>query len=445
MFIDFAMPPLRNRAGQSSTIKRFLCATMVGICFLAEASSAQAQDEQETPPDPLDPPASSDFSAGGFFGGGTVPPSLLAPSRLQVGKFALSSQASFGLLYDDNVEADDDERDEDVFLSFSPSVRAQSTFSRHSLGFGASATTSAALKDTTDDVFDWQVGADGRIDLSRRSSINAAVGYSRDVEDDEDVDAEDDDGDTPINNIDASLGYDITGERLSIGVGGTVSRFDIEGDDFEDRDRTSVGLNGRVRYKLTDDLSFSGGPNYRRSAFDEDEADDGESRDANEFGLQAGVGYRATRTIRTRAALGYAAIAFDDSDRDDEESLTGSTGLTWAPGNGTTLSLDASRSLGLAIEDGEDSRISTRGSAALAHRLKIGFRSSLASSLALGVTRLSDLDRTDKDLVASLTYAYRLAENVSFSSSYRYSQRFSDDDDADFFRNVISLGVTVSY
>ena len=87
------------------------------VCLLVLVSPSQAQDEQEQAPDPLDVPDAETFSDGGFFGGGTVPPSLRAPSRLKIGDFALSSQAAFGILYDDNVEADTDERDEDVFLS----------------------------------------------------------------------------------------------------------------------------------------------------------------------------------------------------------------------------------------------------------------------------------------------------------------------------------------
>ncbi|MEZ5935061.1 MAG: outer membrane beta-barrel protein [Alphaproteobacteria bacterium] len=385
------------------------------------------------------------LSQSGYFGGGSVPPSLQPDSRLRIGDFALSAQTAFGMLYDDNVDADDDERDEDVFLTLSPSVRAQSIYARHSLGFGAGATAGTALKDTGDDFFDWRIGADGRIDLSRKSKLSAAVGYTRDVEDDEDIDAEDASGDTPIHNIDASLGYDVSGERVGFGVGGSVSRRDVEGDDFADRDRTAYGLNASVRYKWSEDLSISGGPAYRYSTFDEDVADDGDSRDAEEYSFQIGAGYRASRTISTRAAIGYSILTFEDPDRDNDDSATGSAGLTWAPGNGTTLDLEASRSLGISIADNEDARTTTSGSATLAHSLSLGSRSAITSSLGVSVTHVSDLDRTDKGLVAGLTYGYRLAEHAVFTASYRFSQRDSEDEEADYYRNLLSVGVTVSY
>jgi len=439
-----ALPP-RHVFEALSAERLAACLPVLCVCLLVAMSPAKAEEKREPPVDPLNIPSEPTSDLNDYFGGGSLPTSLRPPSQLRVGDFALGGQASIGLLYDDNVEADDDERDEDVFLAFSPSVRAQSTYARHSIGFEAGATAATALKDASDDFFNWRIGADGRVDLSKRSKINAAVDYSRDIEDDEDVDSEDDDDDIPVNNINARLGYQTGGERLGYSVGSSVSRFDIEGDDFQDRDRTSLGLNGRVRYNWSKNLIVSGGPNYRHSTFDEDEADDGDGRDANEFGLQVGVGYRASRTINTRAAIGYSLVRFEDSDRENDDRATGSAGLTWAPGNGTTLDLEARRSLELSVEDDEDSRIRTSASATLAHSLRLGSRSALSSSIALSIARISDLDRTDRGLTAGLTYAYRLTENAFFSASYRFSRRDSNDNDEDFYRNLLSIGLTVSY
>ncbi|MEM8948948.1 MAG: outer membrane beta-barrel protein [Pseudomonadota bacterium] len=421
-----------------------LLAVLLTTSILA-ATPVAADDDQEAPSDPLLPTASPEVNQRGYFGGGSVPPSLQQPSRLRLGDFALGGQASLGMLYDDNVEADDTDRDEDVFLTFSPSIRAESTYARHRIGLEAGASTGTALNNNGDDFFDWQVGADGRIDLSRTRKINASLTYSRDVEDDESVDAEDDDGDTPIHLINAGIGYDASGEKLGFGVDATVSRRDLEGDDFDDRDSTAYGLSGRLRLAWSDNLTLSMGPSYRYSNFDQDVADDGESRDAERVGFQFGAGYRASRTVTTRASLGYAFVSFDDPDRENEDSATGTAALTWSPGNGTTLDLSARRSLDLSIQDGEDARKRTAASATLGHSLSLGSRSALSSTLGLNVARLSDLDRTDKTLIAGLTFGYRLAEHAVLTSSYRFSQRFSSDEDAEFYRNLISVGVTLSY
>ena len=141
-----------------------------------------------------------------------------------------------------------------------------------------------------------------------------------------------------------------------------------------------------------------------------------------------------SRTLKARASLGYERIDFDDADRDDDDGATGSVGLSWAPGYGTTLDLQASRSLEISTEDDEDTRTNTTGSATLRHQLKLGSRSALSSSLALGLTDVSDFDRTDKNLTTGLTFGYRLAEQAFFTSSYRFSLRDSDDGEADYYR-----------
>jgi hypothetical protein len=421
--------------------------TTVAIALLLTAGSPKAEEDvpADPPPDPLAPSDASTFSESGYLGGGGVPGSLLTPNRFEIGDFSLSGQASFGAAYDDNVEANDDERDEDVLLTFSPSVRAQSLYARHSLGLNASATAATALKDSTDDFVDWRIGADGRVDLSRRKQIIAGIGYSREVEDDETADAEDQDGDVPIDYLDAELRYRASGDRLGYSLGVDVKRVDFDDGDFDDRDNTSLNFGGNLNLNWSERLTFSAGPSYRRISYDEDVADDGDSRDAERFGFRIGAGYRASRTISARAALGYAQLNFDDAGRDDEDSATASTGLNWAPGHGVNLGLQASRSLGVSIVDDEDSAIRTTGTATVSHRLPLGHRSTLTSSLTLGVSRLSDFDRTDKTLIGGLTYAHKLTEYAFFTSSYRYSQRASNDDDADYYRNLISLGVTLRY
>ena len=395
--------------------------------------------------DPLTPADEPIPSRGGYFGAGDAVSALEPPARFQIGDFALQSRASFATTYDDNIEADDNERDEDVFFSFSPSIRAQSVYARHSLGFGASATAATAAKNEPEDIFDWRVGADGRLDLSRQNKLNASVGYSRDTEDDEAIDAEDDEDDLTFNLYDASISYNVSGDPIGYRVGGSVSRLDAEGSEFDDRDRTSLGISAGASYAFSDRLSVSVGPRYQYSTFDEEVADDGEGRDAETISARIGGNYEASRTIDTSASFGYSIVRFDDSDRKDDESVVGDVGLVWSPGSGTTLQLRAGQSLGLTVVDDSDSRKTTFGAATLSHRLKLGSRSAVSSSLSYRVSEFSDLDRTDHNTSASLGYGYRLAENVFFNASYRFSRRNSDDNDAEFYRNLISIGVSIAY
>ena len=348
-------------------------------------------------------------------------------------------------VYDDNIEADDDRRNEDIFFSFSPSIRAQSLYARHSLGFGASGSAATALKNGSEDYFDWRVGADGRLDLSEQRKINAAIGYTQETEDDEAIDAEDNQDDVSVHLLDGSLSYNVSGNPIGFSIGSNVSRLDFEGSDFDDRDRTRLGVRASASYAFSDRLSIFAGPSYSYSTFDDEVADDGDGRDAQVISARIGAGYKASRTIRTSASVGYSYATFDDPDRRDDDSAIGSIGLTWDAGAGTTLALLGTRTLGLTVVDDADTRTTTTGLATLSHRLDLGSRSAISSSLAYSISEISDLNRTDQNLTASLGYAYRLTDHVFFNAGYRFSRRDSENNEADYYRNLVSLGITVAY
>lgn len=415
--------------------------SLLPVPVLAE----EAGSSVEASGDPFDLPSQPTPSRAGYFGAGSAAAALEPPPRVQVGDFALQSRAAFSAVYDDNIQADDDDREEDILFGFAPSIRAQSLYARHSLGFTAAGRAAAALKNDNEDFFDWRIGADGRLDVSKQTKVNALVGYSQDTEDDEAVDAEAENDDLKFHLLDAGLSYDVKGDTIGYKASVDVSRLDAEGSEFDDRDRTTLGLRAAASYALSDRLSVSAGPSYQYATFDEDVADDGDGRDAHIVTGQIGTNYKATRTIDTFASGGYRYVTFEDPDREDSDSFVGSLGLVWKPWSGTSLRLQASQSLDLTIVDDADSRETTTGSAILSHGLKLGSRSALSSFLSYSVSEFSDLDRTDQNFATGLGYAYRLTEHVFFNANYRFSLRESDDNDADFYRNLIALGLSVTY
>ena len=422
------------------------CRMLITLTFVVQPVGAQeTASSAEQLPNPLDPVQEPIPSRGGYLESGDATKALQPPVRNKVGDFALRTRATFATIYDDNIEADDSERDEDVFFLFSPAIQAQSLYARHSLGLEASGTATEAIKNDNEDSFDWRVGADGRVDLSKQRKVKAAVGYRHDTEDDEAIDAEGNREDLSFHLLDASLSYDVRGEVVGYSLGTSVSRLDAEGSDVDDRDRTILRTNASASYAFSDRLTVFLGPSYSYSIYDEEVADDGEGRDAEIVSAQVGAGYKASRTINTSASIGYSYAAFEDPDREDDDSVIGSIGLTWDAGYGTTLQLRGSQTLGLTVVDDADSRRTTTGSAILSHRLKLGSRSAISSSLAYQVSDFSDLDRTDQNISANLGYGYRLSEYLFLNTGYRFSRRFSDDDGADYYRHQISLAVSVIY
>ncbi len=75
-------------------------------------------------------------------------------------------------------------------------------------------------------------------------------------------------------------------------------------------------------------------------------------------------------------------IAADEEDLENDNSIVGNPGLIGAPGRGTILKLQAWRTIGVTIIDSEDQRTTTFGSVTLSHRLQLGGRSAVTSSLS---------------------------------------------------------------
>ena len=111
---------------------------------------------------------------------------------MQVGRFAVSSGVDVAATYDDNVAATNDDREDDITGNAGASVGAQSQFERHSLGFNAGASIGNPhdnLNQNTVDRLSIASGVNGRLDLTRRSSLSAEANIARGAQNPEDEEA----------------------------------------------------------------------------------------------------------------------------------------------------------------------------------------------------------------------------------------------------------------
>ena len=62
----------------------------------------------------------------------------------------------------------------------------------------------------------------------------------------------------------------------------------------------------------------------------------------------------------------------------------------------------------------------------------------------VGYTRddFSGIDRTDDTITAGGGVSYLINRNFSIDAGYTYTKRWSDDEDEEFDRNLIRIGVT---
>lgn len=370
---------------------------------------------------------------------------------LRIGNFALQPSLSAFASYDDNANATDTDR-EDLFSSVvQGSLRAQSLFERHNLGAQVNvAGTPVGRSDG--EVIDWNAGIDGRLDLTSRSSLSAAVTGTRGTEDgfsaeaNEVVDATGEEA--TITDIAGTVAYRQQFRRLGWQLTGGVSRVDAEadgdvGDEADERDRTDYSAGFGVDYDLSERLDLFSEVDYDFVEFDIEGL--GGSRDSQSIGGTTGIGIKLGKTLSSRLGVGYSTVFFDDPTRDDSSNITAEFSL------GGVITLGRATLLDLAVD--HTTERTTVEEAALVTATSIGGtltrtltrRAALQMSVEGTRNDFIDLDRTDYDIAAQIAYSLAVTRHIALSSAYRFDQRFAEESENEFFRNTVSLGVTLSF
>ncbi|MGI9499885.1 MAG: outer membrane beta-barrel protein, partial [Geminicoccaceae bacterium] len=378
---------------------------------------------------------------GALFSSLRIPKGLVGDRGLRYGRFVVLPSIFFGTAYTDNAEAADQDREEDLSLAAAATVRVQPLLARHQFGVNATATASHSFQEDNDDFVDWQVGADGRLDLTRRSGVFGRVDYGLNTEDDSSADAEGQAND--LESINGNVGYDFRGNRFDYLIDFAAVRSDFSGGGSADRDNTTYQVNQRLSHRTTPRLTLFVTPQYTYSLFDEDVADDGEGRDAQTITGLVGADVALRAPITLSAAAGYTRLLFDDSGRDDSDSVVANGTLGWQISPLSSLELSASHSLELTTVDGAAARTST--ALALGLTRQVGLDTSLRGEVGSTYSDFRGIDRNDVDLRAGVGVAHRLSDHFFLSLAYQYERRLSDQDDTDFYSNEGLVGFSVIY
>jgi len=95
---------------------------------------------------------------------------------IPLGGFRLFPTLDLAASYDDNVFRLDTPQS-DYYFTISPTLRLQSQWGRHSLELYCGSNTYEYSKFSGENLTDWKVGADGRLDISRAAMFSANVYY----------------------------------------------------------------------------------------------------------------------------------------------------------------------------------------------------------------------------------------------------------------------------
>ena len=104
------------------------------------------------------------------------------PDGVRLGAFEIKTGVKVSETYTDNVFASETNKKSDIITSVAPDITVTSTWSRHQLRLRGSLDTRFHAQESDENATDWALGADGRIDITRNTTLALDAGYRREHE-----------------------------------------------------------------------------------------------------------------------------------------------------------------------------------------------------------------------------------------------------------------------
>ncbi len=388
----------------------------------------------------------------------TMPHPELSPYGIQNGGFVYSPSAVYSFGYNDNVYATKNDKESSYISEFTPSISANSIWSRHALNFDATASFGKNHSFPTEDYTDWSLGADGMLEIRHDIKLFAGVGFGH-----EHVDRTAPDDSRGIEPTEFDRASFFTRYTQKFGrMAGTMAlnivnkEYDnVEGIRFgfpitidnSTRDRTEYRLRMRGSYQYVGKervfLSIT--------AFETDYDSVGANgRDKSSTGLEPAVGadFDYHGILVGVISVGYRSQDYHDPLPDIDTPIV-EANIHWNITDLTTANFGVDQSIRESINQFFSGYVSSTASLGLDHEL----RRDLVLNLAFHYTEdeyegIDPAERNDESyyLVAGATY--KMNRNFYFDAQYVYSQRESDfslstlsSNRFDYTNNLISFSI----
>lgn len=264
------------------------------------------------------------------------------PIGIRIGSFVLFPEVELGGSYYSNVFRAPDARS-DVALDVKPSARLVSNWSRHALELRGTIGRSYFNDYDTEDDESYLAEARGRVDVTRRTNVQALVSYEQAPESRSALDASTTGPRAIVTTERAEAALNQRFNRLSLQFRGSVAEFDysgVAGVDDRNYRQTEEVVRGTWEFKPTFSVFTEAAVNQRD--YDAVASSDLISRSSDGQRYRVGVSFGNTgQILRGEASLGYGVQTPDDSRLHDVDGLIFDANATWRVSELTSVLLTA--------------------------------------------------------------------------------------------------------
>lgn len=367
------------------------------------------------------------------------------PLGLRLGGFDLNASIALGIVSTDNVLAAPDNEQDDIIMSAAPQARLASHWSRHALAFNAGAYTDSHGDVDEDNITNYNLGVDGRLDVLRSSEIGGGASFNRGHEQRADPDspaglAEPVEFDRSNAYVYARHAFNrlrLTGrlEQTNYDYSDTpLQGGGVIDQDLRDHDETVESL--RAEYAITPRFGALVEVAANQREYDQTSVP---SRDSDGQYYGVGVSFNATELVRGEALITQYEQDYDDASLGTVEG-TGFIGhIEWFPSQITTVNVDAART----VEDSSfagASYVLTQAGATVDHELR---RNIILHAGLRGQHReYEGINREDDLTQFEVGATYVANRRVRFNVGYDFRQNDSTDPGQNFDENRLLAGVS---
>lgn len=358
---------------------------------------------------------------------------LYDPVGVAIGSFVFFPEIEIGATSYSNVFSSAD-AEADRAYDILPSARLVSNWSRHALELRGSADLSSYDEFKTEDDRGFLVEGRGRLDVTRRTNVQAVLSRQRAQESRSAIDAAAAGERASVTTDTLAATGNHRFNRLSLQLRGVVTDTAYAGDDANanaDRDVTQKSGALRATWEFKPTLRVFGEVEGQERDFEVAAASDGIKRNSHGARYRGGLEFGSTGAyLRGEVALGYARQDYRDPRLIDVDGVILDANLAWRMNALTTILFTASSDISDTTTTGSSGVLERRVGLEARH----AFRTHLIGSAGLGMAKRDytgiDINETQYDIMLGLDYY--LNRDAAILARYQHTAFLSDFIDGDY-------------
>lgn len=342
----------------------------------------------------------------------------------KAGGFTIYPRVTVDLEHNDNIYAVATDETDDNIWRVKPEVAVRSDWSRHALGFFAGGNVIRYADNSRENAEEYTVSGNGRLDVSRGSSVSGMAQYQHLIEPRTAITAG-----TPAGATAKPVQYDLVTTNLTVMKEFNrlrlTGRVDDKDFNYQDqgspvfnqntRDRNELSYSAKAEYAVSPDTAVYATAVGNKRSYD---LSGPTERSSDGYVLAAGANLEVSELMRGDVQVGYMKQSYDRAIYKDISGFSALGHLEWFPTQLTTVGVNGSRSIEESSAPGSAGFISNNVGASIDHELLRNVL--LSATYNHSKDNYRGVDRDDKRENFSATATYLMNRRVGLFLTYNH-------------------------